>query len=164
MADLIFRYGVLKTELDKHALELKENRKDYNIKIIKCNSVTDTSLETYYDLFKKDVDLIIVLNAQNLMKFQVDQLLHIAKELNVDVVCYGYRTNYKTDLTEGSKRLLEVCDKISEIRSKCNDCEEKAVFLGKYINNEFTMDEKEPAKYKPLCQKCYSLKLGKYKK
>ena len=38
---------------------------------------------------------------------------------NINVICYGLRTDYLTHLFEGSKRLFEIADKFEELPSYC---------------------------------------------
>ena len=62
---------------------------------------------------------IIVDEAQFLSEEQVDQLSDIVDYLDIDVYCFGLRTDFKTHLFPGSKRLFEIADKIDEIKSTC---------------------------------------------
>ena len=87
----------------------------------------------------------------------------------VPVICYGLKTDYKTRLFTGSKRLLELADSIEEIKNVCIDCDKKAI-----INAKFYVDESgdksgrvivrdgssEPdfgaeEKYQAMCWKCW---------
>lgn len=58
---------------------------------------------------------ILVDEAQFLTKEQVEQLAYIVDTCGIDVICYGLRTDFKTNLFEGSKRLFEISDELHEI-------------------------------------------------
>lgn len=74
----------------------------------------------------REVEIILVDEAQFLTKEQVDFLRELSKIM--DITCYGLNTNFKSELFEGSKRLFEVADEISKIESYCEICgREKAV-------------------------------------
>lgn len=50
----------------------------------------------------------------------------IMSETLCDVFCFGLKTDFQTQLFEGSKRLLEIADSIEEIKSICK-CGNKAI-------------------------------------
>ena len=58
---------------------------------------------------------ILVDEAQFLTKKQVEALAYIVDTCGIDVICYGLRTDFKTNLFEGSKRLFEIADDLREI-------------------------------------------------
>ena len=61
-------------------------------------------------------DWILIDEAQFLSRRQVDQLARIVDDYGSNVVCYGLRTDFQTNLFEGSKRLFEIADTIDEIK------------------------------------------------
>lgn len=65
------------------------------------------------------IHTIFIDEAQFLSKKQVEQLSLIVYDFDINVCCYGLKTNYKWDLFEGSKRLLEIADNIREVTSYC---------------------------------------------
>jgi thymidine kinase len=64
----------------------------------------------------------------------VDQLREIT--LRVPVICYGLRTDYKTNLFPGSKRLMELADAIEEVKTICMLCNSKAIINARYTQKE----------------------------
>jgi thymidine kinase len=44
------------------------------------------------------------------------------------VICYGLRTDFRTRLFPGSRRLLELADSIEEVKVTCQYCNRKAIF------------------------------------
>ena len=69
-------------------------------------------------------DVIIIDEAQFLTTNQVNQLKDIAIKY-IPVLCFGLKTDFQTHLFEGSKRLIEIADSITEIKSICK-CGRKA--------------------------------------
>ena len=49
----------------------------------------------------------------------MDQLSDIVDVFGIEVWCFGIRTDFKTRLFPGSKRLFEISDKIDCIKSSC---------------------------------------------
>ena len=72
------------------------------------------------------VDVIICDECQFLTGPQVDQLKYIAEFLDTPVLCFGLRSDFQTKLFDGSKRLFEIADSITEIKSVCR-CGKKAI-------------------------------------
>lgn len=77
---------------------------------------------------KKHVDCVFVDEAQFLTKAQVWQLARIADRLNIPVLCYGLRTDFRGELFEGSAELLAIADSLREIRTICH-CGRKATMV-----------------------------------
>lgn len=77
---------------------------------------------------KKKIDCVFVDEAQFLTKAQVWQLARIADRLNIPVLCYGLRTDFRGELFEGSSELLAIADSLREIRTICH-CGRKATMV-----------------------------------
>ena len=75
----------------------------------------------------KNIDCLIVDEAQFLSAKQVDAFARIVDQLNVPVICYGLRTDFTGHLFEGSQRLFEVANRLEEVPTVCW-CGKKAVF------------------------------------
>lgn len=95
--------------------------------------------------------------AQFLTSEQVMQLARIVDELNVPVICYGLRTDFRGELFEGSARLLAVADDIRELKTICT-CGRKATMNLRIDadGNAVTSGEKIEIggndRYIPLCR------------
>ncbi|MCK7594430.1 thymidine kinase [Pseudomarimonas salicorniae] len=63
---------------------------------------------------------VLVDEAQFLTKRQVWQLTEIVDALNVPVLAYGLRTDFRGELFEGSQYLLAWADSLSEIKTICH--------------------------------------------
>lgn len=103
---------------------------------------------------------ILVDECQFLTSQQVNQLRHIVDDFNIDVKCYGLRTDFKTKCFEGSKRLFEIADDIEEMKISC-DCGRKAIFnvrfneLGQIVTDGEQILIGGENVYKSMCAKCY---------
>lgn len=84
----------------------------------------------------RGIKWILIDECQFLTEEQVDQLTDIVDYLDINVICYGLRTDFKSKLFPASKRLFELADDIEEIKTTC-DCGEKAS-----INARFSKDGK----------------------
>lgn len=62
-------------------------------------------------------DCIIVDEVQFVTKAQVEFFVHIVDDLDVSVVCYGLRTDFRREFFEGSLWLVAWADKIKEIET-----------------------------------------------
>ena len=108
---------------------------------------------------------VLVDEAQFLSAAQVDQLRDLTRTLDVPVICYGLRTDFRSRLFEGSRRLFELADSIEELKTTCAYCNRKAIFNLKAVNGEATLSG--PSKqlgaeetYQPVCSSHYSTRLA----
>jgi thymidine kinase len=67
-----------------------------------------------------DLHCVLVDEAQFLGKQQVWQLTEIVDRLDVPVLAYGLRTDFRGELFEGSQYLLAWADSLSEIKTICH--------------------------------------------
>lgn len=195
MANLEFRYGPMNSGKSMALLQMAYNYEENNKKVILIKSSIDTKGEDYLvsrigpkrkvdiklleneslfcDKYIKSIlkaDAILVDEAQFLTKKQVEELWIISKKHNISVICFGLKTNFKSEFFEGSKRIFELADKFKELETICS-CGVKARFNARRVNKRFTLkgDEciidgkKEKYEYVPLCGKCYMKKVLKIK-
>lgn len=157
MASLVFRYGVMGSSKSANELMVWFNYTDKGQKCLLVKPSTDSvggltissrigleqpciSLErlvteflVYRDnricgeIFKTRWDCIIVDEVQFANKEQIDVLAEIVDTLNIPVLAYGLRTDFKGVSFSGSRRLLEIADKIEEVKMVCW-CGRKATF------------------------------------
>lgn len=106
------------------------------------------------------VDWILVDEAQFLSATQVDQLSRVVDDFGSNVICYGLRTDFKTNLFEGSKRLFEIADTIDEIKSTCT-CGHKTIVNARIDSNGDILTEGQQVeiggddRYIAVCRKCW---------
>jgi thymidine kinase len=125
---------------------------------VKAYGPTDNLLEIFnFDLL--DIDCVIVDEVSFSTKEQIEQLKYIAEEFDKPVYTYGLRANFKTELFEGSKRLFEIADTISEIKSPCH-CGKKTIVNARYKGRKIIYEGESIViggndQYKSLCYKCW---------
>ena len=61
-------------------------------------------------------DYVIVDEAQFLASEQIDQLARIVDDLDMDVFAFGITTDFRTELFPGSKRLIELADRVEHLQ------------------------------------------------
>ena len=67
----------------------------------------------------RSYDAIVVDEAQFLSEKQVDWFSEIVDFAGIPVICYGLRTDFQSKVFPGSKRLLEIADKLEEVKTVC---------------------------------------------
>ena len=66
------------------------------------------------------LDCVLVDEAQFLSKAQAWQLTEVVDRLDVPVLAYGLRTDFRGELFEGSQYLLAWADSLTEIKTICH--------------------------------------------
>ena len=185
MAKLYFRYGCMGSSKTANALMTKFNYEEKGKKVLLLKPSIDTrdgktiiksriGLEAEAICFDKNTkiysdiiveynplpDCVVVDECQFCTKEQIEDLKYIAEILDIPVFCYGLRTDFQTKLFEGSKRLFEIADSISEIKSICS-CGKKAIVNARYKDKEVVYDGEQVElggndKYIALCYECWN--------
>lgn len=149
MAKLYFKYGAMGSSKTAQALITKFNYEERGMKVWLIKPATDTrdgkdllisraglsaecrlieKSENILELFRERIDntdVIIADESQFFTERQIDELREIVNDWDVPTLCFGLRTDFLTRLFPGSKRLLEIADTISEIKTMC-ECGRKA--------------------------------------
>ena len=103
---------------------------------------------------------VLVDECQFLTEEQVDQLSDVVDNLDINVMCYGLRTDFKTKLFPASKRLFELADEIEEIKSSC-DCGKRASINARFSPDGTIITEGNQILvggddlYHAICRKCW---------
>ena len=149
MAKLYFKYGAMGSSKTANALITKFNYEERGMKVwlikpaiddrdgattvrsrigLEAKAVTFTADDDIFDSFSKlsGYHAIIADECQFFSASQIDQLRRIVNNFDVPVLCFGLRTDFLTHLFEGSRRLFEVADSITEIKTICS-CGKKAI-------------------------------------
>lgn len=184
MAKLYFKYGVMGSSKTAQALITKFNYEERGMKVWLIKPLIDSRdgdgiiksriglssiayvlpySEDVYQSFQNlpvRIDVIIVDESQFLAEEQVDQLARIVIDFNIPVLCFGLRTDFRTKVFPGSKRLLEIAESISEIKTICS-CGRKATVNVRMDQNGKIITEGEQIliggndKYTAMCYQCY---------
>ena len=187
MAKLYFRYGAMNSGKSTALMQVAYNYEERGMKVRilkpKIDSKGDDKLvsrlgvtrkvdyliddeDNLFDSFSKiengeRISCILVDESQFLTADQIDQLLNIAVIKDVPVICYGLRTDFKTQGFSGSQRLLLVAHSLEELKTICR-CGKKAIFNGRKINGIFvfegdqiSIDNNDKVDYEAMCANCY---------
>ncbi|MBR2320431.1 MAG: thymidine kinase [Clostridia bacterium] len=108
---------------------------------------------------KQHIDVIICDECQFLTAAQVDQMKYIAEYCDTPVLCFGLRSDFLTQLFEGSKRLFEIADSITEIKSVCR-CGKKAIVNARIADGRVVTEGNQIEiggndKYEGMCWGCW---------
>lgn len=109
---------------------------------------------------KKSIDCVLVDECQFLKKHHILELVEIVDSLNVPVLAYGLKNDFRNELFEGSYYLLVYADKIEEIKTICW-CGRKATMVARVQDGKFVRTGEQIVvggndMYVSLCRKHYN--------
>jgi len=112
------------------------------------------------------IDCVLVDEVQFFNREQIYQLSDIVDLLDIPVICYGLRSDFKINEFDGSAALMCIADNIEEIKTICSCCSKKKAIVncrfdenGKIITKGEQVEIGGNEKYKPLCRTCYKDKI-----
>ena len=87
------------------------------------------------------IDYLICDEAQFYTATQVEQLAKIVDELQIDVLCFGILSDFRTALFEGSRRLVELADRMNvlQVEALCW-CGRRATHNARTTNGEMVTE------------------------
>lgn len=188
MAKFYFKYGAMGSSKTAQALITKFNYEERGMRVWLIKPATDTrdgearicsriGLSAQASVIPEDcdirerfektenIDVIIADEAQFFTEKQIDELRTIVDEKDVPVLCFGLRTDFLTHVFAGSRRLLEVADSISEIKTIC-ECGKKAIVNaridenGKIITHGGQVYLGGNDSYIAMCHACWKKKIA----
>lgn len=184
MAKLYFKYGAMGSSKSAQALTTKFNYEERGMKVWlikpsadtregaavirsrigleqKCELITpDADIYANYIHCHRDADVIIADEGQFFTPLQIEQMRAIVDEWNTPVMCFGLRTDFLTHLFPGSRRLLELADSITEIKTICS-CGKKATVNARIDGDGRIVTDGEQLmiggndSYVAMCHKCW---------
>lgn len=140
MAKLFFRYGAMGSSKTANALMVEYNYRERGKKALLAKPMTDSrdgklviksriglerpcvlveDMVLMSDETIQSYDCIIVDEAQFCTKEQIEMLVHYVDDLDIPVICYGLRADFRNELFPGSMWLLAWADVIEEIKTVC---------------------------------------------
>lgn len=148
MAKLYFRYSAMGAGKSLDLLKVAFNYKERNKNVLILTSsldnrfgdgvvasriglkepaiMIDTETNLSYTIGRcNDIDCVLIDEAQFLTKEQVNALTYVVDEMDIPVICYGLRIDYRGEPFEGSCQLMALADTIEEIKTICH-CGKKA--------------------------------------
>ena len=155
MAQLYFKYGAMGSSKTANALMARFNYEERGQQALLVKPRMDTrdgehmvvsriGLKypcIYFDEMRslsimelQQNSCIIVDEAQFLTKEEVQYLVYLVDELDIPVMCYGLRSDFRGELFPGSCELLVMADKLEEVKTVCW-CGKKAAFNARFDEN-----------------------------
>lgn len=184
MAQLFFKYGAMNSGKSIDILKVAHNYEEQGKPVILMTSgvddrsgrgiiasriglerkvkpiMDDTNIYDYVNKMDRKIYCVLIDEAQFLKKEHVLQLIKIVDELNIPVMAFGLKNDFRNELFEGSKYLLIYADKIEEMKTICWFCPHKAT-MNLRIHNGKPVYEGEQVQiggnesYYPVCRKHY---------
>lgn len=126
------------------------------------NVINDYLVNQEYDnRFDKILSAILIDEAQFLTEKQVKELSDITVILDIPVICFGLRTDFKGNLFPGSEALFRYANSLEELTTVCV-CGKKALHNARLVNGKYVsdgdqvaIDEKDDVTYISLCPEHY---------
>ncbi len=184
MSKLYFRYGAMNSGKSTALLQVAHNYEERGMKVLLIKRDFDTKGDSFVVSrlnVKRKVDIVIseddniidkileygkadcilIDEAQFFTPEHIDQLYEIAVIYNIPVICYGLRTDFKTEGFPGSQRLLLIAHSLEELKTICT-CGKKAMHNSRKIDGKWVFDGDQVAidnnshiEYVSLCPTCY---------
>ena len=110
-------------------------------------------------------DVIIADEAQFFTPEQIDQLRTLVDTDDLPVLCFGLRTDFQTHFFPGSRRLMELADSITEIKTVCA-CGSKATVNARIDAEGRIVTEGSQIllggndSYTAMCHRCWKKKIA----
>ena len=188
MAKLYFKYGAMGSSKSAQALITQFNYEELGMTVWLIKPSTDTrdgadviksriglsrraqiitpeqNLEAEYRRAGK-FDVIIADEAQFFTPEQIDQLRTLVDEDNLPVLCFGLRTDFQTHFFPGARRLMELADSITEIKTVCA-CGSKATVnaridgAGNIVTEGAQVFLGGNDSYIAMCHRCWKKKIA----
>ncbi|WP_286261049.1 thymidine kinase [Thalassotalea atypica] len=184
MAQLYFYYSAMNAGKSTHLLQSSYNYRERGMSCMLFTAQIDDRFETGKiasrlginadaELFNNDthildqvqsacsqkqIDCVLVDEAQFLTAQQVKQLCEIVDLLKIPVLAYGIRTDFLGETFSGSAALLAWADKLIELKTICH-CGKKANFVVRLDEAGHAMTQGEQVevggndRYESMCRK-----------
>lgn len=189
MAKLYFKYGAMGSSKTAQALITKFNYEERGMRVwlikpalddrdgvsavrsriglkAECDTVSDTDdLLAMFAGKHADVDVIIADECQFFTEAHIEALRRIVDEYALPVLCFGLRTDFLSHLFPGSRRLFELADSITEIKTICS-CGAKATINARIDGNGRVVTEGGQVmiggneSYVAMCHKCWKKRIN----
>lgn len=185
MAKLYFRYSPMNSGKSLALLQAAHNYTERDMRVLLLTSAVDTrtgegvistrlglsspalTISTVQDIFAvdlavqlEDISAVFVDESQFLSPDVIDKLSDIVDNHNIPVFCYGLKSDFKSELFPGSKRLMELADSISELKSICA-CGRKAIMNARLGDSQEQIVLGTEDQYITVCRKCFKERFKK---
>ena len=115
----------------------------------------------YEENKKQGINCVLIDESQFLSRDQVKQLAIAVDDLDIPVLCYGIRTDFRGELFPGSQHLLAWADNLIELKTICH-CGSKATMVvrtdekGNIINDGDQVVIGGNDRYQSMCRKHFA--------
>ena len=123
----------------------------------------DNVMQELYTNSPQEYGLLIVDEVQFFSPSEIISLSSIVDYKNIDVICYGLKTDCRGKLFDGAAQLLAIADETKELDNLCDICGKDGANMHlRYTNGEVDYEpesikvEKGNVKYKSVCRKCFT--------
>lgn len=186
MAQLYFRYSTMNAGKSTEVLKIAHNYEEQNKTVLlftpsiddrfgkgvitsrmgfhRDAAILDSHTDIYAIAAENRPDCILVDEGQFLTRQQVVQFTQVVDKLNIPVIVYGLKNDYRNLFFPGSEALLLFADKIEEVKAVCWHCQRKSTMLIKYKDGHPVSEGPQIEiggndTYVSVCRKCYSQRL-----
>ena len=188
MAKLYFKYGAMGSSKTAQALITRFNYLEQGMSVWLIKPSTDTrdgadiirsriglSCAAQVITPEQDIvaaysaagahDVIIADEAQFFTPEQIDQLRELVDREDLPVLCFGLRTDFRTCFFPGARRLMELADSITEIKTVCA-CGSKATVNARIDAEGRIVTEGSQIllggndSYVAMCHRCWKKKIA----
>ncbi len=187
MAKLYFKYGAMGSSKSAQALITKFNYEELGMSVwlikpsvdtrdgadiirsrigLQCSARVITPEQDVAEEYRKAGrhDVIIADEAQFFTPEQIDQLRALVDEEDLPVLCFGLRTDFLTHFFPGARRLMELADSLTEIKTVCA-CGRKATVnaridgAGRIVTQGDQVFLGGNDSYVAMCHRCWKEKI-----
>ncbi|GAB2024272.1 thymidine kinase [Lactovum odontotermitis] len=184
MAQMYFRYGTMNSGKSIDILKVTHNYEEEGKPVLLMTSSLDTregtgvvasrigishdavAIDETFKVFEFVSNLsekpscILIDEAQFLNKQNIYDFARVVDELNIPVMAYGLKNDFRNELFEGSKYLLLLADKIEEVKTICWYCEKKATMVLRLLDGKPVFEGAQVQiggneSYIPVCRRHY---------
>jgi len=153
---------------NRHGLDKITSRVGLSMPAISISDTTDIFQYVKLQHSVNEYDCILIDEVQFLTKKHIWQLTDIVDKLDINVITYGLRIDYRGEPFEGSCYLMALADKIEELKTIC-EFGDKATMNLRKINGESVFEGEQISiggneSYIPVCRKYYKEELNKKNK
>ncbi|CYX52687.1 thymidine kinase [Streptococcus suis] len=184
MAQLYYKYGTMNSGKTIEILKVAHNYEEQGKPVVIMTSALDTrdafgvvssriGMRREAVAIDDDMDIfgfiekmeprpycVLIDEAQFLRRHHVYDLARVVDELDVPVMAFGLKNDFRNELFEGSKHLLLLADKLDEIKTICQYCSKKATMVLRTQDGKPTYEGEQiqiggNETYIPVCRKHY---------
>jgi len=184
LAQLFFRYGAMNSGKSIEILKVAHNYEEQDKSVIILTSgidnrdgvgivssriglkreatpiFADTNIFELVKNTNPDAACVLIDESQFLEQHHVLEAAHVVDDLNIPVMAFGLKNDFRNELFEGSRYLMLFADKIEEMKTICWFCRKKAIMNLRmndgqpvYTGEQIQIGGNEA--YYPVCRKHY---------